>query len=342
MSSPVLAGVLMTLGLNVLLPATLILTVCWLIERTLVRWGWVEASLVQRATLAGLVLMPLALIGMNGLGPGALYVSMPEPVGSADHTLGFVGWSYLVLSLVWLFGSLALWFRLLRGLWWTHRMLRHSTPADPAWHAIVNDLATRHGFKYSEVRVSSWISVPCVSGLRRPVLIIPSSVDPTWDYEGVLIHELSHLRRRDPAWALLSRALCATLWVHPLAWRLHTWAGLTAEHACDDEAIRRTGDPVAYSRALLRFAERGWSSPRYAGVMSVGLTSSSHTLRGRVQRLLKPGADQASVRRTAARRAGMVLTILLLTLTVLSSTLVAIHHTDAAALAGFAWLWCAA
>lgn len=337
MFDPALAGLLMTLGLNLLLPATMLLAAGWVLEVFASARGSAETAACQRVTVAAVWVMPVVVLAAHAWGEDVIYLSMPEPTGSDTAGLGSWGWAYLMAAAFWLAGAAVLWARLIGGLWWTHRLLHESSPAEPALQKRVADLADRHGFVLPEVRTSVRIDVPCVTGFHRPLLLLPRSFHLIDHLDGVLIHELSHLKRRDPAWTLFARALTATLWVHPLVWRLDARTVQTAEDACDDEAIRRTGDALTYARTLLRLAEHGWSPPPHGAVMSVALSPARGQLHRRVRRALESMSAPPRIRRPSAS----LLAVTLLGLVLLGSTAVAIHHTNAAASVGYAWIWCA-
>ncbi len=70
----------------------------------------------------------------------------------------------------------------------------------------------------------------------------------------VLIHELTHLARRDNLVNLLQRIALAVLFFHPAAWRLARWARMDREACCDAAVLARTRRPAAYAELLLDMA----------------------------------------------------------------------------------------
>ena len=73
--------------------------------------------------------------------------------------------------------------------------------------------------------------------------------------DGIIAHEVAHLRRRDPFWVVVSDVLAAALIVQPLVAAVGRRYRRDAELICDDAAVREAGDPVAYLRVLERFAD---------------------------------------------------------------------------------------
>ena len=53
--------------------------------------------------------------------------------------------------------------------------------------------------------------------------------------------------------ALLARINCALYWFHPVAWWLQRQVAVTAEHACDDTAIKAV-TRRRYAETLLEIA----------------------------------------------------------------------------------------
>lgn len=333
MFEPAFAGVLMTLGLNLLLPATVVLLTGWALERWLVADRIVESSACQRATLSALCLMPVLFV-LQAMLPDRVYLAMPEPAAGIGDGLGTWGWVYASLSVVWFLVAVFLWSRLLGGLWWTRRLLRNSERAWGSWQQRVAVLAQSQSAPTPEVRLSDHVAMPCVVGFKAPVLIVPRDLAPASITDAVLIHELAHLRRRDPWWTLLSQMMTATIWVHPLVWRLDHQLKLTAEEACDQEAVVRSGDLMSYTRALVEFAERSLHKPAPSGLLASNLISRRHWLRYRVRRVLTATPTPTSVPR-------VTLTAALILIAATASGWVGIHHTYAAATHGYAWLWCA-
>lgn len=67
-------------------------------------------------------------------------------------------------------------------------------------------------------------TIPVVWGVFRPQLLLPGEA-AHWDatrLRSVLLHELAHLRRRDPLTQLLTQLACALHWFNPLVW-LAAW-----------------------------------------------------------------------------------------------------------------------
>jgi beta-lactamase regulating signal transducer with metallopeptidase domain len=134
----------------------------------------------------------------------------------------------------------------------------------------------------------------------------------TREKQGVIAHEVAHLERSDPAWQRCADFISAVLIAQPLARLIAGRLRRDAEFICDEIAIRRTGDRVAYLRALTAFAER-----QETGQFAAVAYGDSQIIQ-RAQRVL---AINSVVRRTTRERLVMVgVAILCL------STLLALPH----------------
>ncbi len=107
------------------------------------------------------------------------------------------------------------------------------------------------------VFVSGGVSSPCLVGLLRPaVYVTPDCAGDGRRLRHVLAHELTHLRHRDPMWALV-RGVCLCLyWFDPLVWWAADLSRRDCELACDEGAIARLGEPerLAYGKTLVDMA----------------------------------------------------------------------------------------
>lgn len=131
---------------------------------------------------------------------------------------------------------------------------------------------------------------PLTLGALRPVVLLPLGLAKTLseqDLRAVAIHELAHVKRRDPIVLGLASLVRAVLFFHPLVWLACRQISNLAEAACDDAVLDATGEPVSYAKMLARLAEelprRSLSTELSAGIM----LSKSAFLR-RVEAILSP------------------------------------------------------
>jgi uncharacterized protein (TIGR03435 family) len=105
------------------------------------------------------------------------------------------------------------------------------------------------------IRLSDATIEPGVFGIWRPVLLWPRAMSAHLSddqIETILVHELSHVRRRDNLTALAHGLVQAICWFHPLVW----WIGARLiderERACDEAVVRAGRDRQVYAESLLK------------------------------------------------------------------------------------------
>ena len=182
---------------------------------------------------------------------------------------------WAVVSVIWLVRLAVSWRRLSR--------LRHAaTFADRQTELICREIAGEMGVTAPEVRRSPFVSTPCVTGLRRPAILLPEEAI-SMPLRDVLIHELAHLRRRDCHWNLLRRLALAVFWFQPLLWRLSRRIDTSSEDVCDDHVLQSGAARRSYAQHLVEVAELALPP---AAAVGVGIVSSRYVLTRRVDRIL--------------------------------------------------------
>ncbi len=92
--------------------------------------------------------------------------------------------------------------------------------------------------------------------LAEPVVLLPADFlsFPPGAQQAILCHELTHVRRRDWAAAMLEEIVRAVLWFHPAIWWLLGQIQLSREQIVDAQVLRITGSREQYLDALLAAA----------------------------------------------------------------------------------------
>src|SRR5262249_5302052 len=124
----------------------------------------------------------------------------------------------------------------------TARMVRESTLAPSVVQAHAADLATRLGLRrVPEVRVSRSGETPLVTGLLRPVVLLPARrLEMLSDEQQrmVICHELAHLKRADLWLGCIPAVSERLFFFHPLAHVASREYALAREAACDASVMR--------------------------------------------------------------------------------------------------------
>jgi beta-lactamase regulating signal transducer with metallopeptidase domain len=117
---------------------------------------------------------------------------------------------------------------------------------------------SKNGFCIEGIHVrfaSSW-DTPVVDGVLRPEICLPLGIQRLLtksELNAVVLHELTHARRRDNLiWLLQEIALCL-LWFHPLVWATGARLAFYRELSCD-EAVIHSGHGRKLVSALAKLA----------------------------------------------------------------------------------------
>ncbi len=223
---------------------------------------------------------------------------------------GVRDWSS-VAAIGWLLGLTAFAIAALRRWRVTERMLRESKPAPSFVAAEAAELATRVGLRRApDIRVSASVEIPLVTGLLRPVVLLPADrFDALSDEQRrmAICHELAHVKRAD-LWLGCVPALAERMFFfHPLAHVASREYALAREAACD-RSVMRTLDaaPQDYGRLLLVLG----ISPSRRGLTAAGAASSFHNLKRRISMLQDMSVGSKRSRLLAAVTVGLAVAAL--------------------------------
>jgi beta-lactamase regulating signal transducer with metallopeptidase domain len=239
------------LGIHLLF-ASLVWLAAWLLtsiprgSATTKYWIWLATSLNFILPLGALVdrllarhltwASPLAFIGSVGL-------RIAEDAVLAS-----------VLGAVWLLGAALMFTRLCLRLRAERPAAR--THLDPGG----NDQRPAFFTQGVPVRYGRISQPPSVDGLVRPRISLPSGIHRLLtedELAAVLIHELTHAKRRDNLIRLVHEIGLCVLWFHPLVWVTGARLSLYRELSCDESVIhRRRGRDLVSALAKLANPEQ--------------------------------------------------------------------------------------
>jgi bla regulator protein BlaR1 len=166
-----------------------------------------------------------------------------------------VDWFALALFGLWMAGVLAI--TVVRFRMW--RQIRAAVRASSPWTTV--SLPMPAGVA---LRSTPGVMEPGVVGLWRPVLLVPSGIEDDLtprQLEAVLTHELCHVTRRDNVTAAVHMIAEAMFWFHPLVWWIGSRLVDERERACDQEVLRRCGEPQTYAEGIVNVCRRYVESP---------------------------------------------------------------------------------
>lgn len=191
------------------------------------------------------------------------FESEPPPPGGGDYSAPLA--PSAIAFLIWALGCGAALVSLAVGSFRFRKLVREAVPVrDPDWLSQADSIRRRVAIS-GDVRIllSTEASTPMTGGLRRPLIVLPSSAeDWTPDRrEVVLTHELVHVRRRDALRHLLGRVTAACYWCHPLGWLASRLSAGASERSCDEEVLAMGVRPSEYARHLFSLASETIGGP---------------------------------------------------------------------------------
>ncbi|PYJ55694.1 MAG: hypothetical protein DME24_24345, partial [Verrucomicrobia bacterium] len=140
------------------------------------------------------------------------------------------------------------------------------------------------------LKLSATASTPAVSGLWRPVILIPQPLADklsALQLRAVLLHELAHIKRGDVLAHYAQTLLQIFYWWHPLLWLANARIRRVREQAVDEMVMVHMGEEAeAYPATLLEVARLAFQRPVLA-LGLVGIVESKSALAQRIKRLLE-------------------------------------------------------
>lgn len=167
------------------------------------------------------------------------------------------------------------------------RFHRSRLPLSAEWTTQIAQLAREIGLpRAPRVWISSAVTSPAVTGVLRPVLLLPAGFEQDFtpgEARLILQHELTHLKRHDLPLNALLCVMMALHWFNPLLWIAFYKARLDREAACDAQVLENAPPQrrVEYGHALLK-AETAFA-PLQLSLGFVGLFQRGAALRSRIQ-----------------------------------------------------------
>ena len=205
--------------------------------------------------------------------------------GALESAVAPLGARLPIVVGLWLVGVFILSLRLFDAWLYAWRLTREGTSPAPEEHRrMLERLADRLRLRRTVTMLeSAFLQSPAVVGWLRPVVLLPAVALTgltAQQVEALIAHELAHVKRHDFIANLLQSSIETLLFYHPAVWFVSRRVREIREHCCDDIAVRISGDPESYARALL-----GLASAR-AGMPALAAAATGGPLFERVRRIL--------------------------------------------------------
>ncbi len=193
--------------------------------------------------------------------------------------------------LLWMSGAMLALLPAITGRLLLIRAMQNARPlSDGGWTALLQELANGLDMRHTPRLMTMPGSVmPLAFGFVRPSILLPAECLQWTELRKrvVLLHELTHIRRRDGAWQLFANAIAALWWFQPLVWVIRGRLRQESEQACDAQVLAVGVRPSEYATQLIEIAR----SSRCGLVSRVAICMARKSeLEPRLVRILAPQA----------------------------------------------------
>ncbi len=200
-----------------------------------------------------------------------------------------------VFAVGWVVGSTLLLLRLAVSAWALARLVRHASLPSVAMTEHFRRACVEAGVDADKVRLLRMVGghTPLTWGLIRPVVLLPENAT-AWEpglLRSVLLHELTHVRRRDVLWDAMARVLVALQWPSPLAWFALASLDRERERACDTAVVAMGTGRSEYARHLLSVV--AFVKPGHLAGAGTAMARTTE-VEGRVRAILAPAGRPTS------------------------------------------------
>ena len=172
------------------------------------------------------------------------------------------------------------------------RVRRTREPISDELAARIDEVTQEVGLKQKpRLLMSPRIQSPAVTGLLRPLLLLPTGFDRDFTAEEqslILHHELMHLRRGDLPLNTLLCVLMALHWFNPLLWLAFFKVRADREAACDAQVLENATPQLrsAYGHALLKIEST--FAPLRLSLGFIGILQRHASMRARILSIAAP------------------------------------------------------
>lgn len=219
---------------------------------------------------------------------------------------------------------------MLARILWSYLFLlrvRHGLlPLSAELVAASKELQRQFGIK-RDVRyvASNRIGVPMTIGWVRPLVILPPGLLNALtqaELESIIAHELGHVRRWDYLTNLIQQMAQALLFFHPAVWLIGRSLAVERELACDDWAVRLTGEPRRYAGCLTKVVESLRGARPLA--MATGIIFRKNVLSRRIEMILNRDRNAAVAVPTSAWLSAATAAVMVIALSTLVVPVIAV------------------
>jgi bla regulator protein BlaR1 len=302
-----------------------IVAAVWLLQRALPRlspgakamlWWCAAAKVVVSLTWGPPVALPV--LPPAPAAPATSVVRAPpardrQPVAGQSSTpvanagrAAVIPWAAIGLSL-WAAGCAVSFLLALRRWRVMRRAISRSRAAPDDIELATAELSALLSIRKPTVRLSTEVDSPLVTGLARPVILLPGGRFPQMSSEQqrmALCHELVHVKRLDTWLGCIPAAAERLFFFHPFVRLAAREFAFWREAACDAAVLRILGaPPQAYGRLLLDLGV----SPSRRSLSAAGAAWSFATMKRRIVMLHSARESSTAMRIVSAGVVGLAM-----------------------------------
>ena len=180
-----------------------------------------------------------------------------------------------IIGTIWLIGSVCFLICLFYNYWKLKMLVRinsRDVTAQEPYISILNELCTERQRKRIRLRITKFVNVPMVMGLRNAFILIPANTDSSnKEVMFALRHEIYHYVHHDLWLKFAVNCLVAAYWWNPFAHILSSQIGVLLEMRVDDSIISEGKDAtIGYLACMMHYMgndpDRDDTYSRYAGL----------------------------------------------------------------------------
>ena len=150
--------------------------------------------------------------------------------------------------------------------------------------------------KLVELCVNPLISSPLLMGFFRPCIVLPSADISEMDFQYIVLHELTHYKRRDMFYKWLVQITVCLHWFNPLAYLMSREITRACEFSCDEAVLAKMGCGNAqdYGKTLLNAMSAVGKYKENLG--AVTLSENKQLLKERISAIMNFKKKSAAIR----------------------------------------------
>ncbi|MEM7512897.1 MAG: M56 family metallopeptidase, partial [Bacteroidota bacterium] len=159
---------------------------------------------------------------------------------------------YSILGGLWALGAFLFLGRMMLGIWRIYQISQQAKAVN------LSPLSQHEPYSNTLIKVSTEVHSPMTWGIFKPEILLPSSTLDLSEEEihTILLHEWTHIQRKDYLLHLLCLMATSLHWINPFAWILKKRHVIEREKACDEQMIRGGKPASEYASQLVSVARK--------------------------------------------------------------------------------------